>query len=53
MEVYMGIYAFKYIHKYVYKSGDHASLAVGDEDANDEIKQHLDGKYVGSEEGYL
>ena len=49
----MGVRAFKYIHKYVYKGGDRASLAVGEEDANDEIKQHLDGRYVGSEEGCL
>jgi hypothetical protein len=53
MEVCMGVRAFKYIHKYVYKGGDRASLAVGEEDANDEIKQHLDGRYVGSEEGFM
>ena len=28
-------------------------MAVGDEDIIDEIKQHLDGRYVGSEEGYI
>jgi hypothetical protein len=45
LEACMGIRAFKYIHKYVYKGGDCATLAVGDEN-NDEIQQHLDGRYV-------
>ena len=52
MEACMGVRAFKYIHKYVYKGGDHASLAVGDEN-NDEIQQHLDGRYVAPDEGTM
>jgi hypothetical protein len=31
MEACMGVHAFKYIHKYVYKGGDSATMAVGDE----------------------
>jgi hypothetical protein len=53
MEACMGVRAFKYIHKYVYKGGDRATLVVGEEDERDEIKQHLDGRYVGSEEAVM
>jgi hypothetical protein len=52
MEACMDVCAFKYIHKYVYKGGDHASWAVGDEN-NDEIQQHLDGRYVASNEAIM
>jgi hypothetical protein len=52
LEACMGICAFKYIHKYVYKGGLHATLAVGDEN-NDEIQQHLDGRYVSSDEAVM
>src|ERR1700753_642953 len=44
----MSVCAFKYIHKYVYKGHDRATIEVGEQ--NDEIKQHLDAQYISASE---
>jgi hypothetical protein len=40
--------AIKYIHKYIYKGHDLATLAVGQNgQVNDEIQDYIDGRYIG------
>jgi hypothetical protein len=38
----------KYIHKYIYKGHDMATMTIGEE--QDEIKQYLDTQYIGASE---
>jgi len=45
VEVGGSVKAVKYIHKYIYKGGDRATAIV--ESEHDEIKRHLDGRYIG------
>lgn len=47
MEVCGTIHAIKYVHKYIYKGTDRASLTVAD---NDEVLQHLSGRYISPSE---
>ena len=49
VEVCASIHAVKYIHKYIYKGSDRATLQVAMEDA-DEIKRYLQGRYIGPTE---
>jgi hypothetical protein len=49
VEVCASVQAVKYIHKYIYKGGDRATLRVDQAD-NDEISQYLHGRYVGPSE---
>jgi hypothetical protein len=44
VEVCASIKAVKYIHKYIYKGPDRATLEVGN---LDEIKQYIDSRYIG------
>lgn len=44
LECCISIKATKYIHKYVFKGHDRSTLSV--EDQNDEIKLHLDSRYI-------
>jgi hypothetical protein len=42
--------AVKYIHKYIYKGPDRATVKVGDRENLDEIKQYLDARWIGFSE---
>src|ERR1700753_1317837 len=44
--------AVKYIHKYIYKGPDRATmeLEIGSDSDSDEIKQYLQGRYIGPTE---
>ncbi|KAG0588920.1 hypothetical protein KC19_2G278400 [Ceratodon purpureus] len=46
IEVCASVHAVKYIHKYIYKGHDRATLRIGEE--QDEIKQYLDARYIGA-----
>jgi hypothetical protein len=48
LELCISVRAFKYIHKYVYKGHDRATMGLGEND--DEIQQHLDARYVSASE---
>ncbi|KAG0580812.1 hypothetical protein KC19_4G201500 [Ceratodon purpureus] len=48
IEVCASVQAVKYIHKYIYKGHDRATLRIGEE--QDEIKQYLDARYIGASE---
>ncbi|KAG0574270.1 hypothetical protein KC19_VG249600 [Ceratodon purpureus] len=48
IEVCASVHAVKYIHKYIYKGHDRATLRIGEE--QDEIKQYLDARYIGASE---
>jgi hypothetical protein len=48
VEVCGSVKAVKYIHKYIYKGNDRATARVVGQD--DEISQHLQGRYVGPSE---
>ena len=45
VEVCASIKAVKYIHKYIYKGNDRATLELSGE--RDEVKRHLQGRYIG------
>ena len=47
-EVCGSVQAVKYIHKYIYKGGDRATVSV--ESDHDEIKHYLHGRYLGPTE---
>ena len=42
--------AVKYIHKYIYKGPDRATLKITDKENLDEIKQYLDARWIGASE---
>ncbi|KAF7145290.1 hypothetical protein RHSIM_Rhsim04G0168000 [Rhododendron simsii] len=44
VEVCVGMRCVKYIHKYIYKDNDHATMVLG---PIDEIKKYLDARYIG------
>ncbi|KAG0618503.1 hypothetical protein M758_4G069300 [Ceratodon purpureus] len=48
IEVCASVQAVKYIHKYIHKGHDRATLRIGEE--KDEIKQYLDARYIGASE---
>jgi len=48
VEVCGSVQAVKYIHKYIYKGGDRATVRVDSE--QDEIKRYLHGRYIGPTE---
>jgi hypothetical protein len=48
VEVCGSVQAVKYIHKYIYKGGDKATVSVDSE--HDEIKRYLHGRYIGPTE---
>ena len=45
MEVCGSVKAVKYIHKYIYKGEDRATVIIDSE--HDEVKRHLHGRYIG------
>jgi hypothetical protein len=45
VEVYITIQAIKYIHKYVYKGRDKATLEIAD---TDKIRRYVTCRYIGS-----
>jgi hypothetical protein len=45
-----GIGSVKYIHKYIYKGPDRATLRITDKEEVDEIKQFLDARWIGASE---
>ncbi|KAI8569454.1 hypothetical protein RHMOL_Rhmol02G0280600 [Rhododendron molle] len=47
VEVCAGMRCVKYIHKYIYKGHDRATMVLG---SVNEIKQYLDGRYIGPPE---
>ena len=47
-ECCISIKATKYIHKYIHKGSDRSTLTI--EDKNDEIKLHLDSRYISAPE---
>ncbi|KAF7138508.1 hypothetical protein RHSIM_Rhsim07G0140000 [Rhododendron simsii] len=47
VEVCAGMRCVKYIHKYIYKGYDRTTMVLG---SANEIKQYLDGRYIGSPE---
>jgi len=48
VEICGSVKAVKYIHKYIYKGGDRATVILDDE--HDEIKRYLHGRYIGPTE---
>ena len=46
VEVCSSVQAIKYIHKYIYKGSDRATIQVDLE--KDEVAQYLQGRYIGS-----
>ncbi len=46
VEVCSTIRAIKYIHKYIYKGSDHATVEL----EQDEIKSYISGRYIGASE---
>ena len=48
VEVCGSVKAVKYIHKYIYKGGDRATVILDSE--HDEIKRYLHGRYIGPTE---
>ena len=48
VEICASIKAIKYIHKYIYKGPDQATLEIGD--IRDEIKEFVDARYIGPHE---
>ena len=48
VEVCGSVKAVKYIHKYIYKGGDRATVILDSE--HDEIKRYLQGRYIGPTE---
>jgi hypothetical protein len=46
VEVCASVKAIKYIHKYIYKGPDHATLEVTGGNV-DEIKEYIDSRYIG------
>ena len=49
MEVCASVEAIKYIHKYIYKGHDRTTLEIS-RDQRDEIKEHLDARYISAPE---
>jgi len=47
VEVHASIQAIKYIHKYIYKGSDCATLLLQETTNADEVQQHLQGRYIG------
>ena len=45
VEICGSVKAVKYIHKYIYKGGDCATVILDDQ--HDEIKRYLHGRYIG------
>ena len=45
MEVCSSIQTIKYIHKYIYKGSDHATIQM--DIKNDKIIQYFQGRYIG------
>src|SRR5438045_6930321 len=43
VEVCTNVRSIKYIHKYIHKGSDHATLALGD---GDKIKDYTQGQYI-------
>jgi hypothetical protein len=50
MECCISVASVKYIHKYIYKGPDRATLQLGAREAVDEIKQFLDARWIGASE---
>ena len=50
IELTLNVHSIKYIHKYLYKGHNHTILELGQN--RDEIKQHLDARYVSAHEAY-
>ena len=50
VEICSTISSVKYLYKYVYKGHDRTSVTIGDSEANDEIKRHLDARYLSAPE---
>ena len=48
VEICSSVKAVKYIHKYIYKGGDRATVILDSE--HDEIKRYLNGRYIGPTE---
>jgi hypothetical protein len=48
IEICALVRAVKYIHKYIYKGHDRATMRFGEE--TDEIQQYLDARYIGASE---
>jgi len=47
VEVYTSVQGIKYIHKYIYKGSDRTTLQLQETDNADEVKRHLQGRYIG------
>jgi hypothetical protein len=45
VEICFSVKAVKYIHKYIYKGPDQATLQVGGQ--VDKVKQYIDARYIG------
>ena len=50
VKICASIKAIKYIHKYIYKGHDHATLGVGED--IDEILEHIGSHYIGPSEAF-
>jgi hypothetical protein len=50
MECCISVTSVKYIHKYIYKGPDRATLQLGLREAVDEIKQFIDARWIGASE---
>ncbi|SGY56310.1 BQ5605_C006g04125 [Microbotryum silenes-dioicae] len=46
VEIASGVAAIKYLYKYVYKGHDHTSFTIDEPEAQDEINNFLDARYV-------
>ncbi|KIJ43427.1 hypothetical protein M422DRAFT_253306 [Sphaerobolus stellatus SS14] len=49
-ECCISVGSVKYIHKYIYKGPDRATLKITDKENVDEIKQFLDARWIGASE---
>src|SRR5882762_6866879 len=50
VEICASVKAIKYIHKYIYKGHDRATVGVGED--IDEIQEHIGSRYIGPTEGF-
>src|SRR6267143_100262 len=50
VEICASVKAIKYIHKYIYKGHDRATVGVGED--IDEILEHIGSRYIGPTEGF-
>ncbi|KAJ7634867.1 hypothetical protein FB45DRAFT_699421, partial [Roridomyces roridus] len=48
LECCVSMASTKYIHKYIHKGSDRSTLTM--QDQNDEIKLHLDSRYISAPE---